>query len=144
MFPSSDLIKSHIMGLYLLKGYVDTWLMSLAPTIGESAGSRKSKTAKPKNNLVFKETCGLWKHKTSLRKRILCSAMLAEKNLLWKGESCKLFVTFVTYKIVCLVTSTSACGEGDFGPIWLTMTHSSACVCALLSHICNDLLPREP
>ena len=28
MLPSSNLIKGHIMGLYLLKGYVDTWLMS--------------------------------------------------------------------------------------------------------------------
>ena len=35
-YLSSDLIKGHIMGLYLLKGYVDTWLTSLAPTIGES------------------------------------------------------------------------------------------------------------
>ena len=77
--------------------------MPLAPTIGESVCLQKSKTslrkknpvrAKPKNNLVLKETCGLWKHKTSLRKRILCSAMLAEKALC-KEKSCKLFVMFV-------------------------------------------------
>ena len=43
MLPSSNLIKGHIMGLYLLKGYVDTWLTSLAPTIGESVCLRKSK-----------------------------------------------------------------------------------------------------
>ena len=94
MLPSSVLIKGHIMGLYLLKGYVDTWLTSLAPTIGESVCSRKSKTsvrkknparAKPKNNLVFKETCGLWKHKTFLRKRILWLAKLAEKPFV-EGE----------------------------------------------------------
>ena len=30
--PSSDLIKGHIMGLYLLKGYIDTWLMSCSGT----------------------------------------------------------------------------------------------------------------
>ena len=81
MSPSSVLLKDHILGLCLLKGYVDTWLMSLAPTIGESVCLRKSKnlseeknpvSAKPKNDLVFKETCGLWKHKASLRKRILC------------------------------------------------------------------------
>ena len=28
MSPSSVLLKDHIMGLCLLKGYVDTWLMS--------------------------------------------------------------------------------------------------------------------
>jgi len=70
-----------VLTFVLDKTYVDTWLMSLAPTIGESVCSRKSKNlseeknpvrAKPKNNLVFRETCGLWKHKTSLRKRILC------------------------------------------------------------------------
>ena len=75
------LIKGHISVLPYIKGYVDTWLTSLAPTIGESVCLRKSKNlseeknpvrAKPKNNLVFKETFGLWKHKTSLRKRILC------------------------------------------------------------------------
>ncbi len=31
MLPFSNLIKGHIMGLYLLKGYVDTWLMSKLP-----------------------------------------------------------------------------------------------------------------
>ena len=62
--------------------------MSLAPTIGESVCLRKRKNlseeknpvrAKPKNNLVFKETCGLWKHKTFEEKNPL--AMLAEKPL---------------------------------------------------------------
>ena len=33
MLPFSNLIKGHIVGLYLLKGYVDTWLMSgLSPS----------------------------------------------------------------------------------------------------------------
>ena len=95
MSPSSVLLKDHIMGLCLLKGYVDTWLMSLAPTIGESVCLRKSKNlseekspvrAKPKNNPVFKETCGLWKHKTSLRKRILCQPCFAKKKPLGEGK----------------------------------------------------------
>ena len=89
--------------------------------------------AKLKNNLVFKETCGLWKHNTSMRTRILCSAMLAEKPLK-KEKSGKLFVKFVAYNFVCVVESVSACEEGDFGPIWLTLTHRVVCVCALRSH----------
>ena len=76
------------MGLYLLKGYVDTWLTSLAPTIGESVCLQKSKNlseeknpvrAKPKNNLVFKETCGLWKHKTSFEEKNPLLVILAEE-----------------------------------------------------------------
>ena len=41
--------------------------------------------AKPKNNLVFKETCGLWKHKTSFEEKNPLLAMLAEKPLV-EGE----------------------------------------------------------
>ena len=82
------------------------------------------------------------KIKTSVRKKSVF-ASLAEKPLL-KGKKSKLFVTCVTYNFVCVVSSVSACGEGDFGPIWLTMTHGVVCVCALLSHTCNDLLPHEP
>ena len=85
------------MGLCLLKGYVDTWLMSLAPTIGESVCSWKSKTSVRKKSywghtLFKKKPCvqgkisDMWKHKTSLRKRILCLAMLAEINPFVGGE----------------------------------------------------------
>ncbi len=41
--------------------------------------------AKPKNNLVFKETCGLWKHKISFEEKNPLLAMLAE-NPLVEGE----------------------------------------------------------
>ena len=68
--------------------------------------------------------------------------MLAEKPL-DEGEK-QAVRDNVTYNFVCVVSSVSACGEGDFGPIWLTLTHRVVCVCALLSHICNDLLPHEP
>ena len=69
--------------------------------------------------------------------------MLAEKPFV-EGEKLQAVRDNVTYNFVCLVLSISACGEGDFGPIWRTLTYGVVCVCALLSHICNDLLPREP
>ena len=95
MLPFSVLIKGHIMGLYLLKGYVETWLTSLAPTIGESECSRKSKTSVRKKILreaslqtilCLRKIVAFWKHKTSFRKRNLCLAKLAEK-LFVEGET---------------------------------------------------------
>ncbi len=44
---------------------------------------------------------------------------------------------------LCLVYSVSACGEGIFAPIWLSVIFTFAIVGALLSHICNDLLLLE-
>ena len=75
----------------------------------------------------------LWNHKTFLMKRILCLAKPAEKP--FDGE--KLQVVCGICDIWCFMSGLEH-REGDVGPIWLTVTHSFAFVCALLSHICND------
>ena len=61
-----------------------------------------------------------------------------------KGEKWQAVFDIRDIQFVCVDSSESACGEGDFGPIPLTLTHRVVFVCALLCHICNDLLPREP
>ena len=42
--------------------------------------------AKTKNNLVFKETCGLWKHKTSFEDLDLCKKDLLQVRKFYANE----------------------------------------------------------
>ena len=72
--------------------YVDTWLVSLAPMIGESVCLRKSKISVrknsywmqtfPKKHYVQGKNCDIWKQITSARKRILFEPGLQENLLM--------------------------------------------------------------
>ncbi len=73
------LIKGHILGIVYLKGMLVLGSHNLPPQSKNQHAPGKVKPqwgkiavrAKLMNNLVFKETCGLWEHETALRKRIL-------------------------------------------------------------------------
>ena len=108
---SCVMIKGHILDLPYIKGHVDTWLTSLAPTIGESACSWTIKTLTKKKPLW--ET--RWQKTLYSRKIVTCGNIKSpwgkesfvepslQKYLLLKEKSCKLLVTFVTYIVGCLV-----------------------------------------
>ncbi len=63
--------------------------------------------AKPKNNLVFKETCGLWKHKTSLQGKDSFCAKLAKKCCV-KGEKLQAACD-ICYIQFCMFSLKSKC-----------------------------------
>ncbi len=68
------------------------------------------------------------------------------KKTLWVRMKIASFCDFSGYLhkySMQYLLSVSACGEGDFGPIWLTLIHSLH-LFALQSNICNDLLPCGP
>ena len=63
--------------------------------------------ARPKNILVFKETCGLWKHKTSFEEKNPLLAMLAEKPLV-EGEKLQA-VCDICYILFCMFSLKHKC-----------------------------------
>ena len=67
-----------------------------------------------RKKILLEHLWHLWKHKTSLRKRILCIAMLAEKPFV-DGEQLQA-VCDICYIQFCKFSLKHKCsGEGDFG-----------------------------
>ena len=99
-----------VLTFVLDKTYVDTWLMSLDPIIGESVYLWKRKTLVRKKilqepslqtTLYPGKIVAMSKHKTSLRKQILCLAKPAEKPV--EGEK---------LQVVCDICDICCCMSG--------------------------------
>jgi hypothetical protein len=97
--------------------------MSLAPTIEDSGGSRKNKT--------------------SVRKKILLSQS-CKKTFRYR-ENCRLFVTCVTYILVCYVWKCKWLWRGRCITFckWVSFFTFTFMSSTLISHNDNDLLPQE-